>query len=142
MTPVIQRIMIGTLTHIPLTGTARDGPSIFLFIGEEKTMKKLLTIMLVAVLAVVLAVTASADLYNPEYYGVLKVENGAITVDGAVDAAYGEPIFYYEAFGPDATEEQIGDYTQSSNWFFTKDTSENLEDVLALIHVEARRRSV
>ena len=99
-------------------------------------MKKLLTIMLVAVLAVVLAVTASADLYNPEYYGVLKVENGAITVDGAVDAAYGEPIFYYEAFGPDATEEQIGDYTTNANWFFTKDASENIEDVLALIHVE------
>ena len=99
-------------------------------------MKKLLTVMLVALLAVVLAVTASAELYNPDYYGVLKVEEGAITVDGVVDAAYGEPLFYYEAYGPDATDEQIGDYTSGANWFFTKDTSENLDDVLALVQVE------
>lgn len=93
-------------------------------------MKKLLTVLLIAVLTVVLAVSASAELYSPSYYAVLKVDEGAITVDGAVDEAYGEPIFYYVADG----EDDPGDYTSSANWFFTKATGDT-EEVLALIQV-------
>lgn len=94
-------------------------------------MKKLMTVLLVAILAVVLAVSASAVLYNPEYYGVEKVEQGSIVVDGAVDEAYGEPIFYFQADGTD----DPGDYQSADNWFFTKDDSGNEEEVLALVQV-------
>ena len=93
-------------------------------------MKKLLTVLLVALLVVTMAVAVSAERYSPDYYGVLKTD-ATITVDGAVDEAYGEPIFYFVADGTD----DPGEYTQTSNWFFTKDTSENLDDVLALVHV-------
>ncbi len=95
-------------------------------------MKKILTVLLVAALAVVLAVSASAELYNPNYYAALKVEEGAITVDGAVDEAYGEPIFYFVS---DGTDSFAGDYTSVANWFFTKATGDK-DDVLALVLVE------
>lgn len=96
-------------------------------------MKKILTVLLVAALAVVLAVSASAaDLYSPNYYAALKVEEGAITVDGAVDEAYGEPIFYFVS---DGTDSDIGDYKSEANWFFTKATGDT-DDVLALVLVE------
>ena len=36
-------------------------------------MKKLMMVLLIAALTVVLAVSASAELYSPEYYGVEKV---------------------------------------------------------------------
>lgn len=93
-------------------------------------MKKLLTVLLVALLVVTMAVAASAELYSPDYYGVLKTD-ATITIDGAVDEAYGEPIFYFVADGTD----DPGEYTQGYNWFFTRDTSENLDDVLALVQV-------
>ena len=58
-------------------------------------------VLLIAALAVVLAVSASATLTSPNYYGVEKVEAGSITVDGAVDEAYGTPIFSFVADGTD-----------------------------------------
>ena len=101
-------------------------------------MKKLLTVLLVAVLALVLAVSASAEYYNPGYYCVQKVDAGTITVDGALDEAYGEPIFYFvaeEGMDEETARQEAGDYTSSANWFTTKDTSENAADVLALLLV-------
>jgi hypothetical protein len=93
-------------------------------------MKKLMMVLLIAVLAVVLAVSVSAELYSPEYYGVEKVEDGTITVDGVKEDAYGDPIFFYKADGTD----DPGEYTNSRNWFFTADQTGG-EDVLALIEV-------
>ena len=58
-------------------------------------------VLLIAALAVVLAVSASATLVSPNYYGVEKVEEGSITIDGAVDEAYGAPIFSFVADGTD-----------------------------------------
>ena len=93
-------------------------------------MKKFLVVLFAAVLFTVLAITASAELYSPGYYAALKVENGAITVDGAVDQAYGNPIFYFQA---DGTTDEAGDYTSPANWFFTGNKSGDTEDVLALL---------
>ncbi len=93
-------------------------------------MKKLLVVLFAAVLVALLAVTASAELYSPGYYAALKVDEGAITVDGTVDEAYGEPIFYFQS---DGTTDEAGDYTSDANWFFTGNTSGDVEDVLALL---------
>lgn len=93
-------------------------------------MKKLMMVLLIAALAVVLAVSASATLTSPNYYGVEKVEAGSITVDGVVDEAYGTPIFSFVADGTD----DPGDINSNANWFFTGDKSGG-EDVLALIEV-------
>lgn len=92
-------------------------------------MKKLMMVLLIAALTVVLAVSASAELYSPEYYGVEKVEVGTIVVDGVKDDAYGDPIFFYQADGTD----EPGDYKSAANWFSTADES---DDVLSLIYVE------
>ena len=47
--------------------------------------KKLWLLLAMTVLTVVaLCVSVSAELYNPEYYTVAKVQADAITVDGAV----------------------------------------------------------
>ena len=93
-------------------------------------MKKLMMVLLIAALAVVLAVSASATLVSPNYYGVEKVEEGSITIDGAVDEAYGTPIFSFVADGTD----DPGNINSNANWFFTGDKSGG-EDVLALIEV-------
>ncbi len=93
-------------------------------------MKKFAMVLLVAALAVILALSASAEYHKSMYYGVLKVEEGAITVDGQVDEAYGEPLFWYQADGTD----EPGDYTNNGNWFFTTDKSENTDEVLFLVY--------
>lgn len=95
-------------------------------------MKKLMMVLLIAALTVVLAVSVSAELYSPEYYGVEKVPAGTITVDGVKDDAYGDPIFFYQADGTDdpGTPEE---YRNSAHWFSTADES---DDVLSLIYVE------
>lgn len=80
-------------------------------------MKKLMMVLLIAALVVVLAVSASATLTSPNYYGVEKVEAGSITVDGAVDEAYGTPIFSFVADGTD----DPGNINSNANWFFTGD---------------------
>ncbi len=93
-------------------------------------MKKFAMVFLVAALAVILVLSASAEYHKSMYYGVLKVEEGAITVDGQVDEAYGEPLFWYQADGQD----DPGDYTNNGNWFFTTDKSENTDEVLFLVY--------
>ena len=95
-------------------------------------MKKLLCALLLMVsLAVVFTLSVSAELYSPSYYGVQQVEAGAITVDGAVDEAYGAPIFYYVQDGTD----EAGDYTNTANWFFT---NSNSDDCLFLVENEGQ----
>lgn len=84
-------------------------------------MKKFIAVLMVVTLLVILAVSASAVLYSPKYYGVLKVENGAVVVDGQVDEIYGDPICYYVQDGTD----EPGDYKNTANWFFTKSDSDD-----------------
>ena len=89
-------------------------------------MKKLFTLLVLAALIAVFAITASAELYSPRYYGIDQVADDAITVDGKLDDLYGDPIFYYLQDGTD----DPGDYKSSANWFFTQSDS---EDCLFLI---------
>lgn len=86
-------------------------------------MKKLFAVLFVAALCVAMAITASAELYSPEYYGVKPVNPGDITLDGKVDEAYGDPIFYYVA-DKDIPVEEAGDLASTANWYFTQDQSE------------------
>ncbi len=78
-------------------------------------MKKLFAILFVLALCTAAAIGVSADLYSPDYYAITTVPSGAITLDGVVDEAYGEPIFWFVA---DGTVEP-GDVTNSSNWYYT-----------------------
>ena len=98
---------------------------------KKRCWKFALSLAVLVALLALCTIAATAQLYSPSYYGVEKVKSGTIIVDGAVDEAYGEPIFFYQADGMD----DPGDYTSSGNWFFTKDMSGNIEDVLALILV-------
>ena len=86
-------------------------------------MKKLFAVLFAAALCVVLSISASAELYSPEYYGVKPVNPGDITLDGKVDEAYGDPIFYYVA-DKDIPVEEAGEIGSTANWYFTQDQSE------------------
>ena len=89
-------------------------------------MKKLFTLLVLVALVSVLAITASAELYSPPYYGIDQVADEGIVIDGTVDEAYGDPIFYYLQDGLD----DPGNYKSAENWFFTQSDS---EDCLFLI---------
>jgi len=90
-------------------------------------MKKFIyALFLLVSLTIVFSLSASAELYSPSYYGAQQVAAGTISIDGKVDAAYGNPIFYYIQDGTD----DIGDPSKQENWFYTNGSLEDAQFIV------------
>ena len=90
-------------------------------------MKKFIyTLLLLVSLMIVFSLSASAELYSPSYYGAQQVAAGTIAIDGKVDPAYGNPIFYYIQDGTD----DIGDPSKQENWFYTNGSLEDAQFIV------------
>ena len=109
--------------------------------SKEVTMRKLLTLVLVAAMVLSLSVLAGAvncptnedvGYENSGYFFAQDARNTEIEIDGFKDDIFGDtPSFSYKSTG-NATEDNVGAFTDVKNWVFI--SGGTWEDVQAIVN--------